>query len=88
MKSSWCIMLLSFAECVTYIVASFFGDYLKGRLVYINVIAASALAVICIIWPYIDVSYTIICLISIGEHPDNQSLTERHPRQQPGRVVL
>ena len=65
-KSSWCITLLSFAECVTYIVASFCGDYLKGVLVYVNVIAAAALAFICIIWPYIDVSYTVICLISIG----------------------
>ena len=66
-SSSWAITLLSFAECMTYIFASWFGDYLKGRLIYVNVVAAAGLSFICIIWPAIDVSYTIICFISIGK---------------------
>jgi len=65
-KSSWALTLLSFAECVTYIIASFMGDYFKGRLVYVNIIAAAALSFICLIWPLVDVSYAIICLISMA----------------------
>lgn len=69
-KSSWVLTLLSLAECITYIMASFLGDYLKGKLVYVNVVAAAALSFICIIWPFVDVTYSLICLIAIGELPD------------------
>ena len=33
-QSSVALTLLSMAECVTYVVASFLGDYLKDRLHY------------------------------------------------------
>jgi hypothetical protein len=68
MKSSIALTLLSLAECVTYIVASFLGGYLKDRLVYVNVISSSCLALICIVWPLIDVTYVLILAIAIGEH--------------------
>ena len=67
-RSSWVLTLLSLAECVTYIIASFMGDYLKGRLVYVNVIAAGALSIICIIWPFVDINYSLICVIAIGTY--------------------
>lgn len=65
-RSSFSLTLLSLAECITYLIASFYGDYLKGRLVYINVVASGALAFICIIWPFVDVGYSVICLIAIA----------------------
>jgi len=65
-KSSWALTLLSLAECVTYIIASFMGDYLKGKLVYVNVLASAALSIICIIWPFVDVSYSVILVIAIA----------------------
>jgi hypothetical protein len=68
MKSSMALTLLSLAECVTYIIASFLGDYLKDRLVYVNVISSSCLALICIVWPFIDVTYILILVIAIGLH--------------------
>ncbi|ESO07035.1 hypothetical protein HELRODRAFT_171077 [Helobdella robusta] len=64
--SSLALILLSLAECVTYITASFLGDYLKDRLVYVNVAASGALAVICLVWPLIDVSYGMILAISLA----------------------
>jgi len=65
-QSSVALTLLSMAECVTYIVASFLGDYLKDRLVYVNVVSSSCLAVICIIWPLIDITYVMILAVAIG----------------------
>ena len=66
-RSSGSLTLLSLAECITYLIASFYGDYLKGKLVYINVVASGALAFICIIWPFVDVGYSVICVIAIGK---------------------
>ena len=66
-RSSIALTLLSLAECVTYIAASFMGDYLKDRLVYVNVVASFCLAVICIVWPMIDVTYGLILIISLGQ---------------------
>lgn len=74
-SSSLAVTLLSLAECITYIVASLLGDYLKGSLVYVNALAAAALAVVCITWPFIDVDYSVILLISVGE---NSSLLILH----------
>ena len=37
---------MEFMECVTYIIASFVGDWFKGKLILTNVIAAAALAFI------------------------------------------
>ncbi|ELT90070.1 hypothetical protein CAPTEDRAFT_218721 [Capitella teleta] len=65
-RSSWVLTLLSLAECVTYIIASFLGDYLKNRLVYVNVVAAAALSIICMIWPFVDINYSLICLIALA----------------------
>ena len=31
-KGSFALTMLSFAECITYITASFLGDYIKGAL--------------------------------------------------------
>lgn len=66
-RSSWAITLLSLAECITYMIASFLGDKLKGRLVYVNIIASIALAFIYLLWPVMDVSYGVILLISISK---------------------
>jgi len=77
MHSSIALTLLSLAECVTYIVASFLGDYLKDRLVYVNVAASGALAVICIVWPLIDVNYEMILVISLGRPICNSTLKTR-----------
>ena len=66
-KSSWALTLLSLAECITYIIASFLGDYMKGKLVYVNVISSAFLSIICLIWPAVDVSYSIILLIAISK---------------------
>ena len=65
-QSSVALTLLSMAECVTYIVASFLGDYLKDRLVYVNIVSSSCLAVICIIWPLVDITYVMILAVAIG----------------------
>ena len=65
-RGSIALTLLSLAECVTYIIASFLGDYLKDRLVYVNIASSGALAVICIVWPLIDVTYGVILAISLG----------------------
>lgn len=67
-KSSWALTLLSFSECISYILASFFGDYLKGKLVYANVISAAALSLICILWPMLDFSYSMILFTSLGKY--------------------
>ena len=67
-RSSWAITLLSFAECITYMIASFLGDKLKGRLVYVNCIAATALSVVCLSWPFMDVNYGVIMLMSISKY--------------------
>jgi len=64
--SAIALTLLSFAECITYIVASFLGDYLKDRLVYVNIISSSCLGLICIVWPLIDVTFFMILCIAIG----------------------
>ena len=55
-------------ECVTYIIASFVGDWFKGKLILTNVIAAAALAFICLFWPLVDINYGIILLISLCEY--------------------
>jgi len=65
-QSSVALTLLSMAECVTYIVASFLGDYLKDRLVYVNIMSSFCLAIICIIWPLIDITYVMILAVAIG----------------------
>ena len=88
-QSSVALTLLSMAECVTYVVASFLGDYLKDRLVYVkdrliylkdkdrldylkdrlvyvNIVSSGCLAVICIIWPLIDITYVMILAVAIG----------------------
>ncbi len=66
-ERSWsAVTLLSFAECVTYVIASFLGDYLKGVLVYVNVISAAALALICFVWPFVDFTFGVIIGIAIG----------------------
>lgn len=65
-ESSVALTLLSTAECVTYVIASFLGDYLKDRLVYVNVVSSGCLAVICIVWPLIDITYTMILAVAIG----------------------
>ena len=67
-KSSFALTLLSFMECVTYIIASFVGDWFKGKLILTNVIAAAALAFICLFWPLVDINYGIILLISLCEY--------------------
>jgi len=67
-QSSVALTLLSMAECVTYIVASFLGDYLKDRLVYVNIVSSSCLAVICIIWPLVDITYVMILAVAIGNN--------------------
>lgn len=67
-QSSFALTLLSFAECVTYIGASFVGDWFKGKLILTNVIAAGALAFICLFWPVVDINYGIILLISFCEY--------------------
>lgn len=64
---SLALTMLSLAEFLTYIVASTLGDYLKDRLVYVNVAASGALATICLVWPLIDVSYGMILVISLGK---------------------
>ena len=64
---SWALTLLSLFECISYIIASLLGDLLKGRLVYANVVASGCLAIICFIWPSVDVNYTVILLIAGGE---------------------
>ncbi len=66
-QSSFALTLLSFMECVTYIIASFVGDWFKGKLVLTNVGAAGALALICLFWPVLDVNYEVILLISLCE---------------------
>ena len=66
-QSSWALTLLSLAECITYVLASFFGDYLKGRLVYVNVIAAGFLSIICFIWPIVDITFGCILVVAIGK---------------------
>ena len=66
-QSSVALTLLSMAECVTYVVASFLGDYLKDRLVYVNIVSSGCLAVICIIWPLIDITYVMILAVAIGK---------------------
>lgn len=68
-QSSVALTLLSMAEFVTYVVASFLGDYLKDRLVYVNVVSSSCLAVVCIAWPFIDVDYILILAVSLGHLP-------------------
>ena len=73
-RSSWAITLLSFAECITYMIASFLGDKLKGRLVYINIVAAAALSLICLFWPVMDVSYGTIMLMSISKYKKANTL--------------
>ena len=67
-KSAFALTLLSFMECVTYIIASFVGDWFKGKLILTNVIAAAALAFICLFWPLVDINYGIILLISLCEY--------------------
>ena len=69
-KTTWAslaLTMLSLAECLTYMIASFLGDYLKDRLVYVNVASSGALATICIVWPLIDVTYGLILVISLGQ---------------------
>ena len=65
-KSSVALTLLSLSELVTYVLASFLGNNLKGRLIYANVVSSSCLAVICIAWPFVDVHYVLILVVSIG----------------------
>lgn len=65
-KSSVALTLLSLSEFVTYVLASMLGDNLKGRLVYANVVSSSCLAVICIVWPFVDIDYALILAISLG----------------------
>ena len=50
------------ASCVTVLLI-----YLQGKLVYVNIGAAGALSLICITWPFVDVSYSVILTISLGE---------------------
>ncbi|XP_064626333.1 monocarboxylate transporter 5-like [Lineus longissimus] len=61
---SWALTLLSLFECISYIGASLLGDRLKGKLIYANVIASCSLAVICLIWPSVDVNYALILVIA------------------------
>jgi len=68
-KSSVVLTLLSLSEFVVYVLASVFGDNLKGRLVYVNVVSSSCLAVVCIAWPFIDVDYILILAVSLGHLP-------------------
>jgi len=39
---------------------------LKDRLVYVNIVSSGCLAVICIIWPLIDITYVMILAVAIG----------------------
>ena len=41
--------------------------YSPGKLIYVNSLASGCLAVVCIAWPFIDVSYTLIVLSAMGE---------------------
>jgi len=65
-KSSLALTLLSLSELVTYVLASLLGDTLKGRLVVVNVVASSCLAVVCIAWPFVDINFALILLTSLG----------------------
>ena len=66
-RSSFAVTLLSLSECITYLLASFLGDYLKGRLVYANVVSSACLALICVIWPFVDIDYFFILAVAVGE---------------------
>jgi len=65
-QSSTALTLLSMAVCVTYIVALFLGDYLKDRLVFVNIVSSICLAVIYIILTLVDITYGMTLAISIG----------------------
>lgn len=65
--ASLALTMLSLAEFLTYVIASFLGDYLKDRLVYVNIVSSGSLATICIVWPLIDVTYGLILIISLGQ---------------------
>ncbi|XP_074641403.1 monocarboxylate transporter 13-like, partial [Tubulanus polymorphus] len=62
--ASYALTVLSLLECISYVIASFLGDYFKGYLVIANCIACSFLAVICFIWPAVDITYTLIMVIA------------------------
>ncbi|OAF71449.1 hypothetical protein A3Q56_00768 [Intoshia linei] len=64
-KSSFALTMLSFAECVNYILASFYGDNLKRKLILVNIISTGALSVIFVLWPLIDVNYAVILINSM-----------------------
>jgi len=65
-KSSVALTLLSLSEFLVYVLASVLGDNLKGGLIYVNVVSSSCLAVICIVWPFVDIDYPVILAISLG----------------------
>ena len=67
-KSSVALTLLSLSELVTYVLASLHGNKLKGRLIYANVVSSSCLAVICIMWPFVDIHFLLIVAMSIGHY--------------------
>ena len=63
-ESSFCLTALSLAECISYIFASLLGDkFFKGRLLLVNLVAAALLAVTCVLWTLLDVSYTAIVVL-------------------------
>ncbi|XP_023931913.1 monocarboxylate transporter 13-like [Lingula anatina] len=62
--SSWALTVLSLGECISYVVASLVGVFFRGKLVFSNILASLALAVICIVWPFVDASYAEIMVIS------------------------
>ena len=45
---------------------SVLGDNLKGRLIYVNVVSSSCLAVVCIAWPFLDINFALILFTSLG----------------------
>jgi len=51
---------------VVVVVVVVIGDNLKGRLVIVNVVSSSCLAVVCIAWPFVDINYALILLTSLG----------------------
>ncbi|ESO07037.1 hypothetical protein HELRODRAFT_171080 [Helobdella robusta] len=59
--------MLSLSECLLYIVTSLPGDYLAGKLIYVNICACLLVSILNLCWPFLDSSVEWIVGLAIAD---------------------
>ena len=66
MESTLPLLSYSLSQIFAFVIFSFIGPYMKGRLIYANIASCLILALLFVIWAFVDTSFAVIMVFSAG----------------------